>query len=314
MTENQGCFPATLFSWLLPATMEHSTRYPPANRIEIVASLKIAVIEVDASESDDRSNSAEKSTRPTRLLLLRSLITLAVGACSFLIFNLALPLWFQPTVVGLLWGGLFVAGFMLGSLRSGVFGAVCASAVCSWLFGYCFMEITDLAAPDCLLIASLLLSCGWLTARLDQWTVVKRSASNGGETRPSLRQWSISDIVFVTTMAACFCKSLPQLAAPPVLLLSVLIALAAGLVCSWIAYRWAWNDDWSLRRCLLVASMLALITVYLYSYAPTGMSLIEAVSWMISGPVNVIAAQAVAVLFALALVRFELTNAQPRLA
>jgi hypothetical protein len=241
------------------------------------------------------------------LTLTRWLIAIAIAACLFLLRNINIPLWFQPTAVGLLWAGLYLAGFMLGGIRSGVFSAACVAFACSWLFGYCFLRITDLAASDCLLVSALLLSCGWLTARLDRLTVASQLSARFGESRYGLRQWSIADIVFVTTMVACFCKSLPQLAAPPMLLLSVLLALAAGLACSWIAYRWAWSDEWSARRCLLVAAMLGLITVYLFSYAPTGMTFLEAATWMLTGPANVIAAQGVAVLFTLAIVRFELS-------
>ncbi len=227
-----------------------------------------------------------------RLLLSRCLACLATLACLPIVLEVQLPIWLQPTIVGLLWGAQFVAGFILARVHSGKFWATLASLACAIVFGLCFFLLTDLAADDCLLVSALLISVGWLTARVDQ----RPRGAHDRATPRHLRQYSLADMAFATTIAACLSRALPHLSAPPLLLFSVLVALAAGLICSWIAYRWVWKDECSLPRILLIFTMLALATGLLIAYVPTGMTVIQALAWLATGPANVIAAQAAAVL------------------
>ncbi|MEZ6134861.1 MAG: hypothetical protein R3C53_08130 [Pirellulaceae bacterium] len=244
----------------------------------------------------------QAETRP--LVLTRLLAVLAVVACGVVYAWPGIPLWIQPTAVGAVWAGLFVAGFVLGGLRRGNMVALLAMLACSWVFESCFQALTHLATADCVLISTLLFGSGWLTARVDLGALVDSLPGR-------LRQWSIADLVVVTTISACLAHSLSNLTTPSILLFSVLTALVAGSACSVLAYRWVWNDHFSFGRCAMAVGTLALLAGYLYSYAPVDMTILDAVAWALTGPVNVVAAQGVTVLVALSLLRFDASNAIP---
>ncbi len=106
-------------------------------------------------------------------------------------------------------------------------------------------------------------------------------------------------------MVACFCQALPNLDTAPSVLFTALIALAAGLVCSWLAYRWAWQDEWTPLGVLSLVGSLIAICGLTYFGGPPSRSLAEALRWMLTGPINVVACQATTVLLSLALMRFD---------
>jgi ABC-type xylose transport system permease subunit len=163
-----------------------------------------------------------------------------------------------------------------------------------------FLHITDLPPADSLLLSTLLLTSGWVIARLDRahvFSSIPAAHAHGS-------QWSIGDIAFATAMAACLSQAFVH-STWTLLLVSALTALAGGVVCSWLAYRWVWLDQYSLFSLLLAFLGLAAATIYVHRVAPVDATFWESVQWICMGPVNVIASQATSVLLVLALIRFE---------
>jgi hypothetical protein len=217
-----------------------------------------------------------------------------------ILFGRDIPVWLQPSTVGLLWGGLVVCGFSIGGIQRGHWMGSLIAGLCSWLMGECLQSVTDLAAADCLLLSVLLLSGGWLAARLDLRRFHNLNPSEGWY------QWTIADLVFITTMAACLCQAWLHLQAPPLMFLSILGALIAGLVGSWLSYRWVWNDRWSLSRaaCIVVAGLAA--TTCLLVQAPFEMTVWQAAKWLVTMPLAVLATQCMTVLVAMAAIRYDI--------
>ena len=225
------------------------------------------------------------------------------AVCCAVLSGLHPPLWFQPTLVGMFWGSLFLIGFAVGSFCRGSLLPAAVAVPFIWALHTSAVQVTDLPHADCLLVTTILLSSGWSIARFDH----AHQFSSNTQAHALAWQWSIGDLVFATAVAACFTQSL-MFIAPSVLLFSVLLAMAGGLVCSWYAYRWAWLDNWSVASMVAAGAGLILTAAYVDHYAPVNASLLECMVWICMGPVNVIASQATVVLFALAIVRFEAQN------
>ncbi len=236
----------------------------------------------------------------TRWLLSTACSLTAAFVSCLVIAGYQPPLWFQPTLVGALWGYVFLVGFAIGSFGRGSFLAAIVAVASTWLIHTSLLRLTDLPPPDSLMITSLLLSSGWLIARLDRQHLFSGIASAHAQAS----QWSIADLVFATTMAACFVQSVEN-CDWTVLLLSAMLAAAGGVVCSWFAYRWVWLDHYSYFSLLVSLLGLILATLYVHHIAPVDATLWESVQWICMGPVNVIASQATTVMFMLALIRFE---------
>ncbi len=225
----------------------------------------------------------------------------ATGFCLAVLSGLRIPSWFQPTLAGAIWGSLFVIGLYASRFHRVGGVQVLLSALVAVLLVFTFQRITDFSLYESLFLAAVLLSAGWLIAQTDR--LQNPGAAKGTPTsRPA---WTIADAMFVTTMCACFCQAAPQIVSEQIWFFSVLISLAAGLFTSWVAYRWTWNDEWTLIRFSSVALGLATAFCLVWRYSPGDTTIIETLEWMIQGPVTVIASQATTVLIALALRRFE---------
>jgi hypothetical protein len=231
-------------------------------------------------------------------------------ACGLLILFASLfaigfepALWFQPTAVGVLWASIFLSGFLIGGLGRGKLWAAISAGSVAYLATSAFRELTEIAAPDSLLLSALLMFVGWLTALFESVAVVRDDSPNVQAFKPRCFIW---DIAFITLLVAIACHALPRMATPPVLLLSVIVALSGGLLCNWIACRWVWNDCWSPLSLLACVALFVAGITFVCATAPQGISPQHALSWALTGPVNVIAAQGVTVLFVLGLWRFDL--------
>lgn len=236
----------------------------------------------------------------TRWLLSAAVAAVGVLAACAVLAGFQPPLWFQPTLVGGLWAMVLLTGFALGSFGRGSFFAATLAGMLTWLMNQSFRQITDLPPADCLLLSTLLLSSGWAIARLDRAHLFSSIPSAHAQAA----QWSIGDIAFATAMAACLVQAFVN-CTPTLLLLSAITALAGGVVCSWLAYRWVWLDQYSLVSLLLAFFGLVAATLYVHHVAPIDATFWESVRWICMGPVNVIASQATSVLLVLALIRFE---------
>lgn len=230
--------------------------------------------------------------------------------------SLAVGIWepslrFQPSVVGMLWAGTFLSGYLAGSLGRGqLWGALVAVSV-GWSTHAAFEQLTDLGPADSMLLIAILLLAGWAITVFDPIASPSNSVqfaeqfSNLASCTPTVERWrwSIWEIGFVTAIVACVAHAWPRLNAPPELLWAVVASLLAGLIVSWLACRWIWKDDWSLLSLASLTLMLAASLTVLILSAPPDQTLGHWLKWLLCGPVNVVAAQGVCVLATLGLWR-----------
>lgn len=253
--------------------------------------------------------SVELGARPIASRLAASLpLLLNAGMAVSLILGVWEPsLRFQPSVVGSMWAGTFLAGYLVGSFGRGQLWGAVVAVVVGWAALNAFERLTDLGPADSLLLTAMLLFAGWATTVLDP-CASPRGRRAAGESCAAARtesrwRWSIWEIGFVTAIVACVVHAGPRLEAPQPLMLAVVAALISGAICSWLACRWVWNDDWNLFNlvglCLALAAVLAVLLIN----APAGLTLGHWLQWLISGPVNVVAAQGVWVLATLGIWR-----------
>ncbi len=247
-----------------------------------------------------------------------------VVLCGVVLSGAALPIWLQPTIVGILWGGTLLCGLYLGAW--GMFRASCVLTVAglSILLHLACLKITNLQWADSLLLSSILLSCGWVKGRWSSQELTVEGAERGQVSRalnsadgrsstvnvPCQRsplQWSIGDMATITALAACMTSAGMQVRISP-LLVSVAWAFLVGLMSCWTAYRWVWLDRWSMNSLGLAVLGIIAAIVYLDQYAPTDATWMESFAWLCAGPISVVASQATTVLLFLAIVRFELES------
>ncbi len=211
---------------------------------------------------------------------------------------------FQPSVVGMLWAGTFLSGYLVGSLGRGqLWGALVAVSV-GWSTQAAFEQLTDLGQADSILLTTILLLAGWAITVFDPVASpstrvpLAERFSNMPNCTPTIERWrwSIWEIGFVTSVVACVAYAWPRLNAPPELLWAVVSAILAGLIVSWLACRWIWKDDWSLLSLAGLTILLAASLAVLILSAPPGQTLGHWLKWLLCGPVNVVAAQGVCVL------------------
>jgi hypothetical protein len=212
---------------------------------------------------------------------------------------------FQPSVVGTVWACVFLSGYMLGGIGRGQFRYLLLSALLAYLSWLGFRSLTDLGVADCTVLLSVLMVGGWAAAR---WKGVE-DPSHEEQPRRSCGQfrlrWSIWDIGFFTTIAACLVQAIPRMVTPWELMLAVASALLAGLLLSWIACCWAWRDQWDWWSISILIATVVVGLVIVQVSAPTGLALWQAMQWALSGPINVIASQGVVVLAVLFVWRLE---------
>lgn len=212
-------------------------------------------------------------------------------------------IWFQPTAVGMMWAAVFLSGCMVGGpSRGNSFGAL-TSGLLAYLAMAAFAHLAEIGVADSLMLSSLLAFVGWLAA---WWDPRSGPAQRNTAWKASggLR-WGIWDLGFLTILAACLCHAIPRLESAPPLLFSIILALVAGMLCSWMACRWVWQDQWSLNSLGLLGLCLAGGTSLVFFSGPPALSTFETLTWLIGGPINVIAAQGLTVLTCLALWRWE---------
>lgn len=270
-------------------------------------------LELDEFElPDSDSNSGE-----VRYIAAGPCCRLLIGCVAVVVFCNALfwspPDWLQPTIVGMLWGSLFLVGAAAGSVRRGSGLFALAAGSCLWLSQYALKSLTSLVAAECALIVVCSFAAGWLVT---QFEFSGRAQSASNEVR-RYQQWTIWDLAVLTTLVAVICYALPRLESPLMLLTQVGFVLLGGCVFSWLAYRWVFDDCWTMTK--LAAMLLGgAVCIWLLGIALLGrgshseLSLTYVASWMLTGPIAVIAAQGLTVLAILAAVRIDAkTSAEP---
>lgn len=210
------------------------------------------------------------------------------------------PLWIQPSVVGAIFGSLFLMGLLLGGVGRGSLKFAVAVLSC-WLFSHLAMaRITSLSHSEVLFVTSCLLALGWLVSLLE---CLSLDTNKKDSCVIQYRQWTMWDIALLTLWVAVFCHCSQQLESPVYLLAEVGYVLAGGSIASWIAFRWALDDQWSIGK-LFGLTVAGAIALWLISRCrPIDYSSLEVAQWMVTGPMSVISAQGFVVLATLSCTR-----------
>ena len=218
------------------------------------------------------------------------------------------PDWLQPTVVGMLWASLFLVGAAAGNVRRGSGAFAMAASVYVGVSQVVLQKLTSLVSAECSLVAVLIFAAGWLTVQFDfsaQVGSVKPATSPKSEGVRRYQQWTIWDLALLMTLCAFVCYAVPRVESPPLLLSQVLFVLVAGCLCSWVAYRWVFDDCWSVGKLLMLVAGCGLGLWWLGRQTPIEFSLLHIIAWMLTGPLSVIAAQGLAVLALLTAIRID---------
>ncbi len=246
---------------------------------------------IDARQDADQRPSDPRDNQPQAPNLL---VLALIGISSlFLLGPLPAP-WSQPSCVGMLWGGVFFLGFLVGS--SGRGNAVSATLGLAFFFTNtsALHTLTDISHADCFLLTACLSFSGWFTA----WTL----PVPGCKTH-NIRQVSIWDLCFLTFLAACLSHSLPNLSSDPMLLFAVLLAMVGGILTCWLACRWVLHDQWTLGSTSILLGGLMLALACLLSPTFSSGSTWNTLKWTLTGPLHVIASQSTLVILLMAVLR-----------
>ncbi len=234
------------------------------------------------------------------------IVTLAVQLVCAL--GCSPPDWIQPSIVGLIWANLFLLGIAAGNVRRGSACFACLGGCLLWISQAALRVVTHLSNNECLLLATLLCAAGWLVSHLDNLhSALRKSYSDAIQ----FRQWTIWDLAGLTTLAAVICFTVPRFESPTGLLIEVAGVLVGGVICSWAAYRWVFDDHWTLVKLLAVTTVGVLGWWILVRQSPAEYSGLQILAWMLTGPLAVIASQGLAVLVCLTAVRVDLTVWKP---
>ncbi len=231
------------------------------------------------------------------LAIVASLLLLSICALGW-----SPPDWIQPSIVGLLWANLFLLGLAAGHVRRGSARFACLAGGLLWLSKIALTIVTDLSTAECLLLGTILCGAGWSVAHLDN---LHRDLSKSYSSAIQYQQWTIWDIALLTTFVAAICFSTPRLESPGALLLNVTFVLTGGIMCSWLAYRWVFDDQWNVVKLLAILSVCALSLGVVSQLAPAESTVLQSLAWMLTGPLAVIAAQGLGVLAILSAIRVD---------
>ncbi len=212
------------------------------------------------------------------------------------------PAWLQPTVVGMLWASLFLVGAAAGSVRRGSALFACVAGIYVWLSQSAMQQLTSLLAAESGLIVVCSFTAGWLVTQFE-FSGRSREVSETEVRR--YQQWTIWDLALLTTLVAVICYGLPKLESPLTLFRQVGFVLWGGCLCSWVAYRWAFDDCWTTSKLIIMFAVSGLCLCLLGRVSPTGLSLIHITTWMLTGPLAVVAAQGLTVLALLTAIRVD---------
>lgn len=229
------------------------------------------------------------------------LILLSTCACVwFPISGHIISAWFQPTLVGWLWGCQFLLGFWLaGSGRFSALNLILTGLTFGWL-ATAFGSLTDFKLVESIVLNALSFVSGWMLIRTHvsvarhHWSQVWRLP--GG-------QITLLELMGVMTIVACVLTALPHFLTHLELTIGVFSTMIVCSGMSWTCYHWVWNDHqpvkiWSIRGLAIVVGSVGIILSA--SVTSEGN---DSLTGMLQGPVNVIASQVILVLFAMGLTR-----------
>ncbi len=212
------------------------------------------------------------------------------------------PDWLQPTILGMLWASLFLMGAAAGNVRRGSGAFAVVASVYVWISQVALEKLTSLVAAECSLLAVLLFAAGWLTVQFD---FSAQTVSTVDDRLKRYQQWTLWDLALLTTLCAFVCYAMPRIESPPMLLTQVMFVLTAGCLCSWVAYRWVFDDCWSVSKLLALVAGAGLGAWLIGRQTPAELSMLHLLAWMLTGPLSVISAQSFTVLALLTTVRVD---------
>jgi hypothetical protein len=222
-----------------------------------------------------------------------------IGIGSLPVFGIPAPLWLQPAWVGLLWGVLFLLGLYQSHAKNQDVVRLAAVVLASVMLTVAFTRITDLHFCESLLASVMLFLCGWMVGNFDSSSrrlMRGRSEKNSG-------QVSMLNLFVITTLVACALHAFSNLQSPMVTLVGVMGTLIIGCTGCWAAAQWAWNDRRPIGMPLALAVAASIIGFGLLRRSSPGMTLGDLSTWLLAGPISVLAAQVMVVLAVLGLVR-----------
>lgn len=240
------------------------------------------------------------SSTQARSVLTFSILGIALFS-SLPTFLQNLPIWAQPSIVGMVWGGLFLVGFALASAGRVSFAGLMTILASAILQTLAFRRITDLSIHECTIVTVGLVGSGWLVRRMD-----RRFSQLASESQ-SYSKWQVPlvDFFIATSLIACLASAINHMNEPPILLASVIGTLIVGCGCSWAAYHWAWNDQRPVGVPLSVVAIISLLGLgILIKISP--LTATELAAWLLMGPLSVMAAQAFTVLLTFGLMRWQI--------
>lgn len=251
-----------------------------------------------------------KQPAATSTTMLAGLLSILAGLGSLPLLGVYIPLWIQPSLVGLLWGSLFLIGSWL------TFASHCNWFNLALVVGgsvsltFAFHSITDLTIEESILVAVTLVACGWLAFRFDpspKNTIARLATHSNGLQIPLI------DLFVAMTLVACTARAITQMTSPPIMLIGIMGTLIVGCCCCWAAYHWAWNDDRPIGAPLVAVFVLASLGIAT-AYRFSALSALELLRWLLQGPLSVIAAQCFTVLVVLAIMRWKIRIAGQQVA
>lgn len=212
-----------------------------------------------------------------------------------------MPEWFVTTWIGAAWGVLFLSGLAASwvSHRASwlVHCAFNATAVQASIEG-----LTDFGPNACWLLTVLLLGSGWLMGvALIPWEQGRRVPGRidyAGGKSGSHFQCSIWDLLCATTLIGLLCWLVPKAEMQFDMLCQIAPAYVAGVIMSIVAVPLAWRTEWTNSQWLSLWACTA-ITLFLIGWWVFSAPLPVTWSWLLRGPLVVVAAQFFIVLLGL---------------
>jgi hypothetical protein len=118
-------------------------------------------------------------------------------------------------------------------------------------------------------------------------------------------QWTMWDISLLTCIVGCIASCSNQIDVSQGLVQQFAFVLCAGTFLSWIALTWVVCDNWNLAKLALGALAIACLGGLAISQVRPEAAETLTASWMLTGPMAVIWAQATTVLVLVSLARLD---------
>lgn len=230
--------------------------------------------------------------------MLRICQLLAIVLCSWPCLT-ALPDWSVTSWMGGCWGALLLTGLSATWARQRLAWCLYCVLLCA-VSHVSMSRLTDFGHQATWLVILTLLGSGWLIGvaliPLSQRGRVPGQPLDQTGRQAERYRFSAWDLFCGTALVAWYCATLPHVENQFDLLCQVAPAFSGGIVLSTLALQWTWKDNWSLSNLLAAGSCLLLATLLIMPWSGMWNSPWAMLSWIIAGPLSVMAAQCAIVL------------------